>query len=154
MKKPSIYLSGPIAGTDFYGCTSWRRYVSNQLSEFKCLDPMRGKSYLKDAGPITDDVTKNTEGYKDYLASDQAIMTRDSWDTFNCDAIFVNFLDVKKVSIGTVMEIAWAWQRRAPIIMCMKKDNLHDHPMIRAASPFVVSDLDSGIKLLKTLFVV
>lgn len=154
MNRPSIYLSGPIAGTDYKECTSWRDYVSNELKEFKCLDPMRGKSYLNNAGPISDDVTKNTKGFKNYLASDQAIMTRDSWDSFNCSAMFVNFLNVKKVSIGTCMEIAWGFQRRIPMVVCMGKGNLHDHPMIRAASPFVVEDLDSGIKLIKIIFAV
>jgi hypothetical protein len=152
MSKPTIYLSGPIAGTDFKECTTWRDYVASQLKEFKCLDPMRGKSYLKGAGPISDDVTKNTKGFKEYLASDQAIMTRDSWDSFTCSAMFVNFLQVKKVSIGTCMEIAWGFQRRIPMVICMDKGNLHDHPMIRAASPFIVSDIDTGIRLMKTLF--
>ncbi len=151
-KKPLIYLSGPIAGTDYKECTSWRGYVSSELKEFKCLDPMRGKSYLSGAGPIDDKVTKTTKGFKDYLAGDHAIMTRDSWDALNCDGMFVNFLDVRKVSIGTCMEVAWGWERRIPMVMCMEKGNLHDHPMIRAASPFIVEDIDTGIRLLKTLF--
>lgn len=152
MSKPTIYLSGPIAGTDFKECTSWRDYVASQLKEFKCLDPMRGKSYLKGAGPISDDVTKNTKGFKEYLASDQAIMTRDSWDTLNCDLVFVNLLSTKRVSIGTVMEISWAWLKRTPIVLCMDDENLHNHPMIRAACPFKVPDIDTGIKLVKTIF--
>lgn len=150
--KPTIYLSGPIAGTDYKECTSWRDYVASELKEFRCLDPMRGKSYLKGAGPIDDKVTKTTTGFKDYLASDQAIMTRDSWDALNCDAMFINFLGVRKVSIGTCMEIAWGFERRIPMIVVMEKGNLHDHPMIRAASPFVVPDIDTGIRLMRTLF--
>jgi hypothetical protein len=152
MSKPTIYLSGPIAGTTFNECTSWRDYVSKELKEFKCFDPMRGKSYLRGAGPINDEVTKKTKGFKEYLASDQAIMTRDSWDSFNCNAMFVNFLDTTRVSIGTSMEVAWGFQRRIPMVVCMKKGNIHDHPMIRAASPFFVEDIDSGIKLIKIIF--
>jgi hypothetical protein len=151
---PTIYLSGPIAGTSFDDCTNWRNYVAKELNEFRCLDPTRGKSYLKGAGPISDEITKNTKGFKEYLASDQAIMTRDSWDSFTCDAMFVNFLYTNKVSIGTCMEVAWGFQRRIPIIICINDDNLHNHPMIRAASPFQVPDLDTGIRLLKTLFVI
>jgi hypothetical protein len=129
----------------------WRNYVTENLPEFKCLSPLRGKSYLKDVGKI-DDSTQKSPGYRDFLASDQAIMARDSFDTLTCDAVFVNLLGATRVSIGTVMEIAWAWEKRKPIVICMESNNLHNHPMIRSSSPFVTTDLDSGIDLIKLIF--
>src|ERR1700693_3927181 len=103
MSRPKVYLSGPISGCDWNECTSWRDYVESELKEFKCLSPLRGKSYLKKAGRITDKTSlQNTPGYKDVLSSDQAIMVRDSHDTLNSDAIFVNLLGTTKISIGTI----------------------------------------------------
>ena len=148
---PVIYLSGPISGLDWENCTGWRNYVTENLPGFKCLSPLRGKSYLKDVGKI-DDSAQKSPGYRDFLASDQAIMTRDSFDTLTCDAVFVNLLGATGVSIGTVMEIAWAWEKRKPIVICMESNNLHNHPMIRSSSPFVTTDLDSGIDLIKLIF--
>lgn len=156
--KTSVYLSGPISGCIFRQCTSWRNYVTKELEKspylFKCFSPLRGKEMLHKIGVIEDKSVQsgNFTGMDKLKTTDQFIMTRDFYDTINCDAVFVNLLRTTRVSIGTVMEIAWAFERRKPIILCMELENIHDHPMIRASSPYIVPDLDSGIALLGLIF--
>ena len=151
MKKPSIYLSGAISGQNWEESTVWRDYVKEAFSEFDCFSPLRGKSYLKKLHTI-EGSPYYLGGLASVLSSEQGIMTRDSWDTHRCDGIFVNLLNTTRVSIGTAMEIAWAWKDGSPIILVMEKDNLHDHPMIRAATPFIVDSLDAGIELARIVF--
>jgi hypothetical protein len=57
----------------------------------------------------------------------------------------VNFLGSRRVSIGSVMEIAWADAWRKPIVVVMDKGQLHDHSMIREVAGFVCRDLDEAI---------
>lgn len=152
--KPTIYLSGPIAGTDWDKCTTWRDYVSKSLPDFNCLSPLRGKEILKKVKVIDVDLDQTMlGGLSSVMCSDQGIMTRDSWDTLNCDAIFINLLNTTRVSIGTMMELALAWEKRKIIVVVMEKiGNIHNHPMVKASTPYFVNDLDSGINLLNIIF--
>lgn len=138
----TIYLAGPITGCSFEGCTDWRNDVINRLKPFgiKGLSPMRAKDYLAKEKNITG-------SYEDKVMScARGIMTRDRFDSRRCDVILVNFLGAKKVSIGTVMEVAWTDLIRTPIICVMEKEgNPHDHPMITEAVGFRVETLDEAV---------
>jgi hypothetical protein len=68
-------------------------------------------------------------------------------DVMRCDAILVNFLGATKVSIGSVLEIAWADAWRKPIIIVMEKENIHSHAMIREMAGFITSSLDEAITI-------
>jgi nucleoside 2-deoxyribosyltransferase len=150
----TVYLAGPITGCSFNGCTDWRKAVAQKLRPFGILgvDPMRAKDYLKNETAITG-------SYEDKVMSCQrGIMTRDRYDATHCDVLLVNFLGANRISIGTVMEIAWADAHRIPIICAIENDpgqeekeignkvpNVHDHPMIREAVGFRVPTLDEAV---------
>lgn len=155
MKKPSLYLSGPISGLNWEDSTIWRNQVAAALPEFDCFSPLRGKSYLKKLEKIEGAPGQlGLGGVSSILSSVQGIMTRDSYDCYNCDGTFVNLLGTgTRVTIGTVMEIAWMWEQRKPIIIVMEeKGNIHDHPMIRAATPFFVTNLDDACDIARMIF--
>ena len=59
----------------------------------------------------------------------------------------MNLLGAERVSIGTVMEIAWAHDHKIPIVAAMEPEgNLHDHPMLRDSISVRVSSLDEAIE--------
>ena len=142
MKQYLLYCAGAITGISYAGSTDWREYVSKQLPPFiTAVSPMRGKKYLSKEVSVK-------ASYEDIpLSSQKGIMTRDRMDVMRCDMILVNLLGTEKVSIGSVMEVAWADAFRKPVILIMEKDNLHSHPMLREAAGFVVSDLDEAITI-------
>lgn len=145
--KPSIYLAGPITGISYGDSVDWRQQVKLLLSpDIDCFSPMRGKQYLSKETAIAD-------SYEDILLSSQrGIFARDSLDCLRCDALFVNLLGATRVSIGTVMEISWAWSYRKPIILVMEKEgNIHEHAMLREACPLRVSTFNDGIAIARTL---
>ncbi len=141
-----IYLAGPITGCTFDGCTEWRDLVRNTVPKhIKTLSPMRGKAHLK--AKSTGEVIK--DHYKgDHMASVKGINTRDYFDVSRCDLVFVNFIGAKKVSIGTVMEIAWARAFSKPVICCMEHDNIHHHSMLDYACGYIVETLEEGLDIL------
>jgi len=146
MKEYLVYLAGPIANQTYTECTGWRQHVMDNTEDaITCLSPLRSKGYLKDQG-ILDGTFNNW-----HLSTQRGIYARDKFDCHRADLVFVNLLGSKKVSMGTCMEIAWAAQNNTPIILIMEKGNIHDHPMIKEACPFIVDTLDEGVSLVHAL---
>lgn len=139
----TVYLAGPITGCSYDECTDWRSFAIKKLRQYdiRGLDPMRAKSYLSDQkvlGNVYD---------TDPLCSSRGIMTRDHWDCTRCDVILVNLLGARIPSIGTIMEIAWAWDNNIPVVVAMEKEgNIHDHAMVNEATGFRVSSLQEAIE--------
>lgn len=145
--KPSVYLAGPITGLSFDSCTDWRKEVRQQLEpEIIAYSPLRSKTYLVGETSLADSYDRHV------LSTQRGIYTRDMYDCRTRDLIFVNFLGAQRVSIGTVMEIAWAAAFHKPVVLVMEKENnIHEHSMIREASPLRTDNLEEGIWLTKAL---
>ena len=141
-----VYLAGPITGLTFGECTDWRDQVRDAVPDFiQTVSPMRGKQRLKEIAenlPILDSYEDNP------LTSSKGINMRDYNDVKRSSVIFVNFLGAKRVSIGTVIEIAWAFQMQKPVICVMEPDNIHQHSMLNHACGYIVPTLEAGIQLL------
>jgi nucleoside 2-deoxyribosyltransferase len=146
--KPKLYLAGPIAGLDYEGCTDWRKVVTHSLfQKMECYSPMRGKSFLMGKGVL------HGGDYPDHvLSSKKGIMGRDFNDVKRADALLVNLLNPPAVSIGTVMEIGWAYCMQKPVVMIMEKNgNIHDHLMVNECCTYRTDDLEEAIALCELL---
>lgn len=146
--RPLIYLAGPITGESWAGSTDWREDMITALDRYDMhgVSPLRGKEYLKNETQISDSYENTT------LSSSKSIFARDFHDVKRCDALLVNFLGSKKVSIGTVMEITYAWTLRKPVVVVMDVDNIHKHSMLGEASSFILPTLNEAAAVLHTLF--
>lgn len=137
------YLAGPITGVSFDDSVDWRDEMISLLpDEIQGMSPLRGKHYLEGSEAIE-------ASYEDIaLSSQRGITTRDYNDCRRSDIIIVNLLGAKKVSIGTVMEIAWAKVFNVPVVCIMEKEgNPHDHPMIRECTGFRVETVKEAVNL-------
>jgi len=149
-----VYLAGPISGLNYKECTDWRKYVRKKFPpEIIGVSPMRGKWVFK--GELAPDDPADEYGMKfsgtdedDFVFTTQReVLARDHNDVLRSDAILINFLGAKTVSIGTVMEVAWAHAYRKPTVLIMEENNnLHDHAMVREVCPFVARTVDEGIE--------
>jgi len=151
-----VYLAGPITGLTWEECTVWRNKVVAELKLFdiQCFSPLRAKKYIADTLGVNGNV-KVADSYPEFvLSSPKGITTRDRYDATRCDVLFVNFLGVKRISIGTVLEIAWADSKRIPIIIVMEKDNPHQHSMITECAGFIVPTVKEGIDIVKAILMV
>lgn len=145
-----VYLAGPITGESWGGATNWREEVREKLDDISGgqiwgYSPLRSKQYLANENEIKD-------FYPDTLSvmsTQRGIYTRDRFDVKTSDLVFVNMLGAKRVSIGTVMEVAWADAWDIPIVYVIEKDatNIHEHSMMREACPFTVHDLEEAVLL-------
>lgn len=133
MKK--VYLSGPISGRLFGDAAHWREYAARRLQEIgiKAVSPLRFKEYLANEGPLS------KRGYERHpLSTPRGVTTRDRYDCTTADLVLVNLLHAGDVSIGTVMEIAWADAFRIPIVLIMEdQGNPHEHLILNEVCGFV-----------------
>lgn len=152
---PTVYLAGPIAGCSYDGATGWRDYAITALARagIKGLSPMRAKEYL---AAVESDVgfsaTCEEYGHLSPLSGPRGIMTRDRFDATRCNILFVNLLGATKVSVGTVMEIAWADLRRTPIVVAIEPEgNPHEHAMIGEAIGFRCATLAEALHVTRSI---
>ncbi len=145
-----VYLAGPIGGLSYDDAfAGWRQKAEKLFEdcvEIQTYNPMRFKEVLR--GELKLD-GKDYEG--DPLVTPQGIFTRDMHDVMSCDAMLINFRDSQKVSIGTCVEIGWATAFRKPFVMVTDDINPHQGPFMKACTPFVTSDLEVGVSMIKRL---
>lgn len=145
-----IYLAGPISGCDWSGAMGWRKQAELLLEQHGLVgySPLRLKDFL--AG--SNDLSYNNVDHTHPLTTSRGIMTRDFNDCITASALLVNFTGVSKLSAGTAMEMAWAYDRHIPVVVVCEEDNPHlQHPMIREAIDFHVTTLEAGVELVRTI---
>lgn len=147
--EKAVYLAGPITGLSFRGATSWRAYATEYLASHNIagVSPLRGKEYLQEESSLA-------KSYSDKaMSTPRGIMTRDFFDCTRCGVVIANLLGAGKPSLGTVMEMAWCYSSRVPLIVCMEEaGNLHDHPMVNEATGYRTTDLEEALDIAVKLF--
>lgn len=155
-----VYLAGPITGLSYEGCTDWREKAIKHLGEYgiQGLNPLRGKEYLANEKSISDNYNNGIRDnealgkFASIMSSIRGIYARDKFDCHRSDMLIVNLLGAKKVSIGTVMEIAWAAAANIPVILIMEKEgNIHEHSMLGEACPFRTETLEDALHVCVTM---
>lgn len=96
----TLYLCGPINGCTDADCRDWREHVKG-LWEGPTLDPMR----------------RDYRGREDQ--SVREIVELDKIDVTNSDVLLVNY---DRPSVGTSMEILYAWERGKLVVVVAKPD--------------------------------
>lgn len=150
MSYGTVYLAGPIGGCTYEGCTEWRKHVGFKLRDMglRPVSPMRSKRFLSGERCIDD------RHYTHPLATPRGILARDFWDCNRCDVVLAVLTGVTKVSIGTVMEIAWAYQAKIPVVLVIEDEgNPHEHVLLAGACPFRVSTIDDAMEIVSSLLV-
>jgi len=96
----SIYLCGPINGCTDEECRDWREFIKTQWAG-RCIDPM-----------VRDYRGREAEAFRE-------IVELDKIDVADADIILVNY---DKPSVGTSMEILFAWQIGKRVIVVCRED--------------------------------
>ena len=121
------YLCGPINGCTNDECKNWREAAKLILGEDNIIDPMR-RDYR---GRENDCVTE--------------IVENDKSDIMLSSVLLVNY---DKPSVGTSMEILFAWERNKPIVVVAKKGTVLS-PWLRYHSTHIVESFEKAFDILK-----
>lgn len=143
--KKRVYLAGDITGHVYGNTTAWREYATAWLRQWDIegLSPMRGKDYLANETSIRD----SYEGGEYPLSMAKGFTGRDRDDVRTSDLIIANFASPERVSIGTVIECAWADAYRKLLIVVLPEHSPANHAMLKEIAQFVVPTLDQALAL-------
>jgi nucleoside 2-deoxyribosyltransferase len=119
-----IYLAGPINGCSDNECCGWREKAKILLDPHVCVDPM-----IRDYRNIEDLA---------YIS----LVEDDKNDIDSCDVVLAM---CSKPSVGTSMEILYAWENNK-IVVVIGFGKLS--PWIRYHSRVVVSSLSEAVKFI------
>ncbi len=122
-----VYLCGPINGCSDEECNNWRDAMKSMFGEENCIDPMRRDYRGKEA-----------EAYRE-------IVELDKLDVLMADAIIVNY---DKPSVGTAMEVLYAWMHHKPIITVCKSGTVIS-PWLRYHSTKIVHSFERACSALR-----
>ncbi len=148
----TVYLAGPITGLTYDGAEDWRAQAQASLMDYniRAYSPLRGKEYLRSIGEISGHGKEYAE--MGPLSTPRGVTTRDRFDATRCDVLLVNLVGAKRVSIGTVMEIAWADLKRTPIVVAMESEgNPHEHMMVTESIGFRVPTIEEALHVVKAI---
>ncbi len=142
----TVYLAGPISGLRQADAIEWRRLAREELEkagQYRCIDPMRGHDSRRAEEALRADGHNWPYGPK-------AVFLRDRHDVARSQILLVNLLGATKVSLFTMMEMAWAYDQRSFVLTVMEPEgNVHEHLAVTEASSLVVSTMADAIKYLR-----
>lgn len=144
----SIYLAGPITGQTGEGVISRYEEKIAILTDFGYVvyQPMLGKMNLRTEAEF------KSGGYDHPIANDHAIFNRDHWMVSQVDVILVDLSHSgDRVSIGTMMEMAWASHLGKHVVLVLPQGNIHDHAFVRQAATIRFNDIEAAYDYLKEL---
>lgn len=129
MQHKTIYLCGPINGCADEECSDWREFVKG-LWGGPTLDPMR----------------RDYRGKEDESAKE--IVELDKIDVTNCDVVLVNY---DKPSVGTSMEILYAFER-GKLVVVVAKENTRISPWMAYHSHRIFTSFDAALGYIKDFY--
>ena len=148
--KKNVYLAGPIAECDFQEANVWRGDVQKQLppgivgiSPLRCEPLEKGKRYAEKGAVV------------DMWSDPRAIATKNWLDTESCDLVLAylpKFLNERRPSYGTVIEIGWAIGLRKPLIVVSDDEYLMEHPLIKHNASWRLKSLNDAVEVICGLF--
>lgn len=127
--KATVYLCGPINGCTDEEASNWRDHFKANYTG-KCIDPM-----------VRDYRGVEAVAYRE-------IVDLDKRDVRNSDVILVNYV---KPSVGTSMEVFYAWTLGKPVIVvCQENTNIS--PWLKYHSTKIVHSFEDAREWIITCF--
>lgn len=144
-----IYIARPITGCTFDEVADYyisRRDILRDFGYAQVFHAFTGKNYLrKEKGPF------KAGGYDHPLSYNHAITLRDRWFVSQADVFYLNLDGATRVSIGGIMELAWAYDRGKHCVLVMKEDSPHWHAFVLETAHVVFPTEEEALEYLKKL---
>lgn len=140
----NVYLAGIIDGLQIDKCHEWRNKIIKTYSDWKnkgnygdisFLNPLNGESEISKDG-LSSNVPSKVILIKDYNAIKNSKLFIVNMETFG----------VQRPPIGTIMEIAFAYEFRIPIIMITQDEVYRKHPFVSNMVHWYFNNVDEMIE--------
>ena len=144
-----IYLAGPIKGLTEDQAKGWRESFNELLMPgIRGISPLRAEPELK-AGKKYGNIYSPTELW----GTPHAIATKNWYDTSACDLVLAYLPEGRPIpSVGTLIEIGWGIGLRKPVVIVSTDADIIHHPIIVAATGWIVPNLETAAEVINGLF--
>ena len=128
-----VYTAGSISGKTLPQVLEYFSNLQKELESYGygVLNPMSGKAEIR-----VNEKYLPPRGLSSPTSTDRAIIGRDRWMVGQSDIVYVNLESSDIVSIGTMFEMAWAYELRKHIVTVIPQKNIHEH-----AFPLMATDI-------------
>lgn len=142
-----IYCCHPISGLSADEVFEYYENMLNVLTGYgyDVLTPMHGKSHLR-----TEKSFRAADA-RHPVSTNHAIFNRDRWMVNQADVVYANLLSSKIVSIGTMMELAWAFDKGKHVVLAMPNEGIHRHAFVIEAAHVIYNNAEESLGYLKNL---
>ncbi len=152
----TVYLAGPITGCTNGEANDWRHTACTRLADFGItgISPLRCEPIVGERYGV---------GHPDpRFGVPRAIASKNKFDVQSCDMMLAYFPPEERAawanpydgaseaiykwpSVGTIWEIGMAGMANKPTIVVCQNKILARHPIIQAASSWLLDTLDEGL---------
>lgn len=144
MSRKHVYLAGPILGCDRKGANDWRYIVDETLNAMSNGE-IRGVSPLR-CEPLIGE--KYGLDYPDpRFGVPRAIAAKNKYDVKNCELVLA-YMPKGELSLGTLLEIAWADAYDKQIILVSDEPKIIKHPVLDATVDWKLETLEEACEVI------
>ena len=145
----NIYLAGPISGLTKEEAFGWRDRVEEHLRWY--IPSVR--VYIPERVDFINGTGDGGAGYLQEIDKErgETAARLDFAAIADSQIVVFNLLQARKVSIGTMIELGWAYTLGKYIIVVMQSGAIHDHSFVRWCANRIVETVDGVIEEILTL---
>lgn len=143
-----IYLAGPISGKGYDEVVGLYVQKIELLQDFgyEVLCPMTGKQYLRN------ELEFKSHGFTNPVSTNHAIFNRDKWMVSQSDVVLADLSNSgERVSIGTMMEMAWSNLSGKHVVAVVPDGNIHNHAFVLEAADIIFKTPEESYQYLHDL---
>jgi len=141
----NVYLAGSIAGCDKGEANAWRSDIRVKLAAFDIagISPLRCEPLIGERYGVEHEDPR--------FGTARAIASKNFFDVQTCDMTLCYMprdLNERRLSVGTLIELAWAHALRKPTILVSDYPFLLSHPVVQANASWILPTLDSAVEVI------
>jgi nucleoside 2-deoxyribosyltransferase len=141
-----VYLAHPISGQTFEEVFNYYDKARKELGEFfEILSPMTGKGEFRN-NPI-EKAKPAGQNSTNPVCSNHAIKERDKWMVTQSDIVFLDLTGATAISIGCMMELAWADLLGKHTVVVI--NDLHNHAFVLECADIIFSSYEEAVDYLR-----
>lgn len=137
-----VYIALPISGRAYEEVHLLCSYLSDmfKMLGYEVLSPMTAKGILRN------ELEFRSHGYDNPVCTNHAIFERDKWMVSNCDVIFIDLWHDETISIGCMMELAWAsLLGKHSVVLMNPKTPAYNHAFVLEAADIVFHTIGDAL---------
>jgi nucleoside 2-deoxyribosyltransferase len=139
----TVYLAGPVGGLTEAEAKGWREKITYELS----VVGIKGVCPLRAEPPVNGkyDVKNSYNAEDENWGSARAIAAKNRFDVSNCG---MTLAYMPTLSVGTVVEMAWADRMGKSVILVATDPDIAQHPLLMACASWIVPTLEDAVDVI------